>query len=152
MALTWIAARLILKEHKSAHFFQLLPICWNTHMVPSSPLIYLVAAVFPCDFTRKHLKKFKTSISNEGRYLNKIRIMLEMKKKEWMSGWWPVMYTKPMVIPSTGKSDHLPRLLTAWLSKAAKKIKWVLSVFLGENWVIMSELRSMTHSGNGSNN
>lgn len=31
-------------------------------------------------------QEFKTSVSNEGSYLHKTRIMLEMKKKEYVSG------------------------------------------------------------------
>lgn len=72
-------------------FFQLIRICLNTDRAPNLPLTYLVATVFPCYFIIKHLKEFKTSISNEGRYLNKIRSMLGMKKKAWMLRRWPVV-------------------------------------------------------------
>ena len=55
-------------------------------MVPNCPLIYLVSAISLCYFTLKHLQEFKTSVSNEGGSLHKTRIMLEMKKKEYVSG------------------------------------------------------------------
>lgn len=72
-------------------FSQLIRNCLNTHRAPNFHLTYLVATVFPCYFIIKHLKEFKTSISNEGRYRNKIRSMLGVKKKEWMLSRRPVV-------------------------------------------------------------